>query len=85
VFQWYLIWLLALVSLTPSWLTPAWLYWSWAVNLDYLETLPPFTDALYRLHIVEYVPVFAWIIGYWWVVRSGKLTSGLGSVADAAR
>jgi alpha-1,6-mannosyltransferase len=85
VFQWYLVWLLALVSLTPSWLTPAWLYWSWAVNLDYLETLPPFTDALYRLHIVEYVPVFAWIIGYWWVVRSGKLTSALGSVADAAR
>jgi alpha-1,6-mannosyltransferase len=85
VFQWYLVWLLALVSLTPSWLTPAWLYWSWAVNLDYLETLPPFTGALYRLHIVEYVPVFAWIIGYWWVVRSGKLTSALGSVADAAR
>jgi alpha-1,6-mannosyltransferase len=85
VFQWYLVWLLALVSLTPNWLTPAWLYWSWAVNLDYLETLPPFTHALYRLHIVEYVPVYAWIIGYWWVVRSGKLTSVLGSVADAAR
>ena len=40
VFQWYLVWLLALVTLTQSWLTPAWLYWSWAVNLDYLETLP---------------------------------------------
>jgi len=85
VFQWYLVWLLALASLTPNWLTPAWLYWSWAVNLDYLETLPLFTHALYRLHIVEYVPVYAWIIGYWWVVRSGKLTSVLGSVADAAR
>ena len=40
VFQWYLVWLLALVTLTQSWLIPAWLYWSWAVNLDYLETLP---------------------------------------------
>jgi hypothetical protein len=85
VFQWYLIWLLALVTLTQSWLTPAWLYWSWAVNLDYLETLPLFSGALYRLHIVEYVPMFAWIIGYWWVVRSGKLASPPGVVADAAR
>jgi alpha-1,6-mannosyltransferase len=85
VFQWYLIWLLALVTLTQSWLTPAWLYWSWAVNLDYLEALPLFTNALYRVHIVEYVPVFAWIIGYWWVVRSGKLASAPGVVADAAR
>ena len=85
VFQWYLVWLLALVSLTQSWLTPAWLYWSWAVNLDYLETLPLFTDALYRLHIVEYVPVLAWIVGYWWVVRSRTLASAPDSVADATR
>ena len=85
VFQWYLVWLLALVTLTQSWLTPAWLYWSWAVNLDYLETLPLFTNALYRLHIVEYVPVFAWIIGYWWLVRSGKLAAGPCGVADAAQ
>jgi hypothetical protein len=85
VFQWYLVWLLALASLTQSWLTPAWLYWSWAVNLDYLETLPPFTDALYRLHIVEYVPVFGWIIGYCWVGRFGKLASATDGVADVAR
>ena len=72
VFQWYLVWLLALVPLTQSWLTPAWLYWSWSVNLDYLEALPAFTGALYWLRIVEYVPVFVWIIGYWWFTRSGK-------------
>ena len=75
VYQWYLVWLLALVVLIPSWLTPAWLYWSWAVNLDYLATLPLFSDAIYWLYIVEYAPVFAWILAYWWVVRSGKLAS----------
>jgi alpha-1,6-mannosyltransferase len=85
VFQWYLVWFLALITLTQSWLTPAWLYWSWAVNLDYLQRLPQFTDALYRLHLVEYVPVFAWIIGYWWLVRSGKLAPAPDAVADAAR
>jgi hypothetical protein len=85
VFQWYLVWLLALVSLTQSWLTPAWLYWSWAVNLDYLKTLPVFTDAWYRLYLAEYVPVFAWVIGYWWVVRSEKLASAPDGVVDAAR
>ena len=47
VFQWYLVWLLALVTLTQSWLTPAWLYWSWSVNLGHLETLPIFADAPY--------------------------------------
>jgi alpha-1,6-mannosyltransferase len=72
VFQWYLVWLLALVPLTQSWLTPAWLYWSWSVNLGYLETQPVFAGALSWLHVVEYVPVFLWIIGYWWVVRSSK-------------
>jgi alpha-1,6-mannosyltransferase len=85
VYQWYLVWLLALVTLTQSWLTPAWLYWSWAVNLDYLAPLPMFADARCRLHIVEYVPVFAWVIGYWWVVRAGKLASGPDGVTDAAR
>jgi hypothetical protein len=74
VFQWYLLWLLALVTLTQSWLIPAWLYWSWAVNLDYLESLPLFADATYRLQIIEYVPVLAWIIGHWWVARSGMLS-----------
>ena len=85
VYQWYLVWLLALVTLTQSWLTPTWLYWSWAVNLDYLAPLPMFADARYRLHIVEYVPVFAWVIGYWWLVRSGKLASVPNGVTDAAR
>jgi hypothetical protein len=84
VFPWYLVWLLALVTLTQSWLTPAWLYWSWAVNLDYLEALPMFTNALYRLHIVEYVPVFLWIIGYWWFVPAGKLGATRDDVAAAA-
>ena len=72
VFQWYLVWLLALVPLTQSWLTPAWLYWSWSVNLGYLETQPAFAGALSWLRVVEYMPVFLWIIGYWWVVRSSK-------------
>jgi alpha-1,6-mannosyltransferase len=71
VFQWYLVWLLALVPLTQSWLTPAWLYWSWSVNLDYLETLPTFAGALPWLRIVEYVPVFLWITGYWWFRHAG--------------
>jgi hypothetical protein len=84
VFQWYLPWLLALVTLTPSWLTPAWLYWSWSVNLDYLEALPLFTDALYRVHIVEYGPIFAWIIGYWWLSRCGKQASALDGISDTA-
>jgi hypothetical protein len=84
VFQWYLVWLMALVTLTQSWLTPAWLYWSWSVNLDYLETLPMFTDALYRLHIIEYAPIFLWIIGYWWLARSGKQLSTSKGITDAA-
>lgn len=84
VFQWYLLWLLALVTLTPGWLTPTWLYWSWSVNLHYLETLPVFTDALYRLHIVEYGPVFLWIIGYWWLTRSGKRASTPEGITDTA-
>ena len=85
VFQWYLVWLLALVTLTQSWLTPAWLYWSGSVNLAYLGTLPIFAVAPYGLQIVEYAPVFSWIIGYWWVVHSRKLASAPDSVADAAR
>jgi Glycosyltransferase family 87 len=83
VFQWYLLWLLALVTLTQSWLTPAWLYWSWSVNLDYLEPLPMFTDALYRLHLIEYTPVFLWIIGYWWFAHSCKQRSTPEGIGDA--
>jgi hypothetical protein len=84
VFQWYLVWLLALVPLTQSWLTPAWLYWSWSVNLDYLETLPVFAGAMYWLHLVEYVPVFLWIIGYWWFVRAGKQALTPETIVSAA-
>ena len=84
VFQWYLLWLLALVTLTPSWLTPAWLYWSWSVNLGYLQTLPMFTDASYRVQIVEYAPIFLWIIGYWWLRRSGQQMSRLEGMSDAS-
>jgi Glycosyltransferase family 87 len=84
VFQWYLVWLLALVTLTQSWLTPAWLYWSWSVNLAYLETLPIFADAPHGLRLVEYAPVFLWIIGYWWLVPAGKLALTPEDVADAA-
>jgi alpha-1,6-mannosyltransferase len=84
VFQWYLVWLLALVTLTQSWLLPAWLYWSWSVNLSYLETLAIFKDAWYWLRLAEYTPVFLWTIGYWWWARSGKLMSTPDGVADAA-
>jgi hypothetical protein len=84
VFPWYLVWLLALVTLTQNWLTLAWLYWSWSVNLDDLETLPLFRDALYWLHIAEYVPVFLWIMGYWWWGRSCNPGLPQDNVADAA-
>ena len=70
VFQWYLIWLLALATLTPGWLTPAWLYWSWSVYLDYLEHSPTFGNAVHWLRAVEYAPVFVWIVGYWWWARA---------------
>ena len=83
VFQWYLVWLLALVPLTQSWLTPAWLYWSWSVNLDYLETLPTFAGALHWLHVVEYVPVFLWIIGYWWFGHAGTQVLTRGDTINA--
>jgi alpha-1,6-mannosyltransferase len=84
VFQWYLAWLLALVTLTPGWLTPAWLYWSWSVNLDYLEPLPMFKGVAYWLSIAEYAPVFLWIMGYWWWVRSRKPLPMRSGVAEAA-
>jgi alpha-1,6-mannosyltransferase len=83
VFQWYLVWLLALVTLTPSWFTPAWLYWSWSVNLDYLETLPMFKGITYWLSIAEYAPVFLWIMGYWWWARSKQPLPMQSSIADA--
>jgi hypothetical protein len=84
VFQWYLLWLLALVTLAPSWLTPAWLYWSWSVNLDYLGPLPMFQGVAYCLGIAEYAPVFLWITGYWWRARAERPLPVQSSVADAA-
>jgi hypothetical protein len=75
VFQWYLVWLLALATLTPSWLTPAWLYWSWSVNLEYLESLSLFRDAVYWLRLAEYAPVFLWMAGYWWWGRAPQRLS----------
>jgi alpha-1,6-mannosyltransferase len=84
VFQWYLVWLLALVTLTPSWLTPAWLYWSWSVNVDYLAWLAVFTNAQDWLRLAEYAPVFLGIIGYWWWVHGKKPLSAQDSVADPA-
>jgi hypothetical protein len=37
------------------------------------------------LRLVEYAPVFLWITGYWWLVRSGRLVPTPEGVADAAR
>jgi hypothetical protein len=84
VFQWYLVWLLALVPLTRSGLTPAWLYWSWSVNLGYLAWQPALAGALPWLRIVEYGPVFLWIVGYWWVARSREQVLTPGGIVDAA-
>jgi hypothetical protein len=66
VFPWYLLWLLALATLVRSWLTPAWVYWSWAVNVDYLETLFGRDSPILWLRLVEYVPLYLWLVGYWW-------------------
>jgi alpha-1,6-mannosyltransferase len=65
VFQWYLIWLLALVTLSQTWSAPAWIYWSWSVNLDYLHTLPMFEGSLFWLRLAEYAPIFLWLGGSW--------------------
>jgi hypothetical protein len=84
VFQWYLVWFLALVTLTPSGLTPAWLYWGWSVNVDYLAWLGMFTDARQWLRVAEYVPVFLWIIGYWWWTYRKKHSPAPCGDMDAA-
>ena len=65
IFQWYLLWLLALATLSQAWWTPAWLYWSWSVNLGYLETLPMFETSLLWLRLAEYAPIFLWLGGGW--------------------
>ena len=46
--------------------------------------LPVFAGALYWLHLVEYVPVFLWIIGYWWFVRAGKQALTPDTIVNAA-
>jgi hypothetical protein len=52
------------------------------VNLGYLEALPRFADVIYGLRIVEYAPVFLWIVGYsWWVHSESSRTVGR-SAAD---
>jgi hypothetical protein len=65
VFQWYLVWLLAFVALGQTWSVPAWLYWSWSVNLDYLQTLPVFEGSVFWLRLAEYAPIFFWLGGGW--------------------
>ena len=73
VYEWYLLWLLALVTLTQTWSLPAWLYWSWSINLDYLELYWRWsvnrhyleTLALNWLRIAEYGPLFLWLAGRW--------------------
>jgi alpha-1,6-mannosyltransferase len=69
VFPWYLLWLLALATLVPSWLTPAWVYWSWSVNVDYLEALFGRDAPILPLSLVQYVPLYLWLIGYGWWAR----------------
>jgi hypothetical protein len=72
VFPWYLLWLLALGTVVRSWLTPAWLYWSWSVNVDYLEPLFGQDSPILWLRLVEYVPIYLWLVGGWWWAR-GRL------------
>ncbi|MBI3327291.1 MAG: DUF2029 domain-containing protein [Nitrospinae bacterium] len=65
VYEWYLIWLLALASLTQTWSTPAWLYWSWSVNLDILAYLPGIEAYAHWFRFAEYGPLFLWLGGGW--------------------
>jgi len=84
VFQWYLVWLVALLPLTQSWLTPVCFYWSWSVNLDYLGALPVFTGASQWLRLIEYGPVFLWILAYWWFGLAGTQRLTRGDTINAA-
>jgi hypothetical protein len=81
VFPWYLLWLLALATLVRSWLTPAWVFWSWSVNVDYLETLFGRDSPILWLRLVEYGPLYAWLIGHWWWARGRGWP---GDIAGAA-
>ena len=85
VYEWYLLWLLALVTLTQTWSLPAWLYWSWSVNLDYLELYWSWsvnrnyleTLALNWLRVAEYGPLFLWLAGHWLWTQANKLVPGM--------
>jgi alpha-1,6-mannosyltransferase len=69
VFPWYLLWLLALATAAPTGLTPAWVYWSWSVNVDYLETLFGGDSPVLWLRLLEYLPLYLWLIGSCWWAR----------------
>lgn len=72
VYQWYLLWLLALTTLAPTWATPAWLYWSWSVNFDALAPLPGLDAYTHWLRYAEYTPVLLWLAGYGLWIRSRR-------------
>lgn len=72
VYPWYLIWLLALTSLTQTWSMPAWLYWSWSVNLEMLAYRPGLEAYAHWLRVAEYGPIFLWLGGVWLWARAGK-------------
>ena len=92
VYEWYLLWLLALVTLTQTWSLPAWLYWSWSVNLDYLELYWRWsvnrnyleTLALHWLRVAEYGPLFLWLAGRWLWTQTNKLAPGMNKGEPAA-
>jgi alpha-1,6-mannosyltransferase len=85
VYEWYLLWLLALVTLTQTWSLPGWLYWSWSANLDYLELYWRWsvnrhyleTLALNWLRVAEYGPLFLWLAGRWLWRQANKLAPGM--------
>ncbi|MBI4639633.1 MAG: DUF2029 domain-containing protein [Candidatus Tectomicrobia bacterium] len=78
VYQWYLVWLLALASLTQSWSIPAWLYWGWSVNLGYLTYLRSLYFYAPWLLLAEYAPLFLWLGGCWLWERSDPFPPGGG-------
>jgi hypothetical protein len=76
VHPWYLVWLVALASVIPTWSTPGWLYWSWSVYLDILAYLPGLDGYAHWIRFAEYGPLFLWLGGYalWRRCRSSSKT-----------
>jgi alpha-1,6-mannosyltransferase len=76
VHPWYLVWLVALASVIPTWSTPGWLYWSWSVYLDILAYLPGLDGYAHWIRFAEYGPLFLWLGGYalWRCCRSSSKT-----------